>query len=203
MTRVPLVPTILVAAAVATMIVLGFWQLGRAEWKADLLARYAQARTLSSSVPWPGDERAAERALFRWSGFSCDRVLGLRSGAGTSAEGAKGWAHIARCEIGGGAEAQVALGWSREPMAPQWSGGEVSGVIGPGPVLYAARPLPGLDPLAAPDPRDLPNNHLAYAGQWFFFALTAAAIYALVLRRRWRGRPSAASAQLAPARRRR
>ena len=38
--------------------------------------------------------------------------------------------------------------------------------------------------MAAPDPRDLPNNHLAYAGQWFFFALTALVIYILALRRR-------------------
>ncbi|HBM05474.1 MAG TPA: threonine synthase, partial [Erythrobacter sp.] len=42
----------------------------------------------------------------------------------------------------------------------------------------------GLAPLAPPDPRDLPNNHLAYAGQWFFFALTALIIYILALRRR-------------------
>ena len=43
----------------------------------------------------------------------------------------------------------------------------------------------GLEPLARPDPADLPNNHLAYAGQWFFFALTALAIYWLALKRRW------------------
>ncbi len=40
--------------------------------------------------------------------------------------------------------------------------------------------------MAPPDPNDLPNNHLAYAGQWFFFALTALVIYWLALRRRWR-----------------
>jgi surfeit locus 1 family protein len=28
------------------------------------------------------------------------------------------------------------------------------------------------------------NNHLLYAGQWFFFALAAAVIYVLALRRK-------------------
>jgi surfeit locus 1 family protein len=48
------------------------------------------------------------------------------------------------------------------------------------------RPVAELAPLAPPDPADIPNNHLAYAGQWFFFALTALVIYVLALRRRWR-----------------
>jgi surfeit locus 1 family protein len=47
-------------------------------------------------------------------------------------------------------------------------------------------PVGGLAANAAPDPADLPNNHLAYAGQWFFFALTALVIYVLALRRRRR-----------------
>jgi surfeit locus 1 family protein len=32
----------------------------------------------------------------------------------------------------------------------------------------------------------LPNNHLMYAGQWFFFALTALVIYVLALRKKRR-----------------
>ena len=44
--------------------------------------------------------------------------------------------------------------------------------------------------LAAPDPRDVPNNHLSYAVQWFLFALTAVVIYILALRKRWGGSPS-------------
>ena len=46
--------------------------------------------------------------------------------------------------------------------------------------------------MAAPDPGDLPNNHLAYAGQWFLFALAAAVIYVLALRRRRRDATPAA-----------
>jgi surfeit locus 1 family protein len=180
----PVLPTLIVAAAVAAMMALGVWQLQRAEWKARLIERYGQAQTMSSAVPWPGDEAALERSLFRWSGFRCDRVLAIRSGAGTSAEGRKGWAHIARCALGGGGEAEVALGWSNDPHQPEWAGGEVQGIVAPGGVLYMARAVPGLEPLAAPDPKDLPNNHLMYAVQWFFFALTAAVIYVLALRRR-------------------
>jgi surfeit locus 1 family protein len=186
--RLPFVPTLIVAAAVATMIGLGVWQLRRAEWKAGLLARYEAAQATSSSVPWPRDEAALERSLFRWSRFSCERVLGIRSGAGTSARGEKGWRHIANCALPGGGEAEVALGWSFTPQSPQWSGGEVSGIIGPRGVLYASQVATGLRPLAPPDPSDLPNNHLMYAGQWFLFALTALVIYALALRKRWRGK---------------
>lgn len=188
--RLPLFPTLIVAAAVAAMIGLGLWQLRRAEWKADLIARYGRAHAMSSDVPWPRTDDAMEHSQFRWSRFTCDRVIGMRSGAGTSAAGQKGWRHTARCAIDGGGEGEVALGWSSEPRPPRWQGGEVSGTIGPGGddggVLYAAQVAPGLQPLAPPDPNDLPNNHLMYAVQWFLFAAIALVIYVLALRRRWR-----------------
>ena len=60
------------------------------------------------------------------------------------------------------------------------------GILAPGGKIVADPPLAELGPLAKPDPADLPNNHLAYAGQWFFFALTALVIYILALRRRRR-----------------
>ncbi|MFL6772804.1 MAG: SURF1 family cytochrome oxidase biogenesis protein, partial [Sphingomicrobium sp.] len=50
--RLPLVPTLLVAAAAAAMIALGLWQLRRAEWKEGLLARYSQAERLPP-ITWP------------------------------------------------------------------------------------------------------------------------------------------------------
>lgn len=184
--KVPIVPTIIVLAAVATMIALGFWQLDRKAQKEALLARYEAARTISAAVPWPRDAREAEQNLFRHAQLDCERVLSLSSRAGTSAEGRKGWAHIARCAIGGGEEADIAIGWSERPATPDWQGGTVEGVIASGPRLVAGRPVAGLAPLAPPDPANVPNNHLAYAGQWFFFALTALVIYVLALRRRWR-----------------
>ncbi len=186
--RVPLIPTAIVAAAVATMIALGVWQLRRAAWKADLIARYQQAQAMSANVPWPRTGTELERSLFRWSQFDCRRVLAIRTTAATAADGTKGVAQIARCALDGGGEAEVALGWSLPAARFAWSGGEVGGVIGPRGVLQSARPAPGLAPLAPPHPEDLPNNHLMYAGQWFFFALTALTIYVLALRKRWRGR---------------
>ena len=189
--RVPILPTLVVAAAVATMIALGVWQLRRAEWKADLIARYSQAQAMSSNVPWPDEATGLEDVLFRWSQFTCANVLGIRTTAATSAAGESGVAQVARCEIDGGGEAEVALGWSRPTQQIAWHGGRVNGVIAPGGtfggMLHASPPAPGLEPLAPPDPSDLPNNHLAYAGQWFFFALTALVIYVLALRRRLRG----------------
>jgi cytochrome oxidase assembly protein ShyY1 len=186
--RLPVIPTIIVLAAAATMVALGFWQLGRADEKAALLARYAGAQQLAEPVDWPRDATAAQLALYRRSQIVCGKVESFDSRAGTNAQGAKGWAHYANCAVEGqAATVPVVIGWSRQPQKPEWHGGLVSGLIGPGPRLVADPPLAGLEPLARPDPQDLPNNHLAYAGQWFFFALTALVIYGLALRKRLAG----------------
>lgn len=184
--KLPVLPTIIVAAAIAAMIGLGVWQLRRAEWKEGLIAQYSQAQALSSAVAWPRTEAELERSLFRWSQFDCQRVIGMRTTAATAVDGSKGVAQIARCALDGGGEAEVALGWSLPTQPFTWAGGEVSGVIAPHGILHVAKPAAGLKPLAAPDPKDLPNNHLMYAGQWFFFAVTALVIYVLALRRRRR-----------------
>jgi len=191
MTRpVPIVSTLIVAAAAAAMIALGVWQLHRAEWKAGLIARYSAAQAMSANVPWPHDKAGLDDVLFRWSQFDCTKVLGIRTTAATSAAGDSGVAQVAHCQVRGGGEAEVALGWSRPTQQLEWKGGRVSGIVGPGGtfggMLHASPPAPGLEPLAPPDPKDLPNNHLAYAGQWFLFALTAVVIYILALRKRWR-----------------
>jgi len=186
--RLPVIPTIIVLAAAAVMVALGFWQLGRADEKAALLARYAGAQHMAGPVEWPRDVDSAELALYRRSQIICDEVVSFDSRAGTNARGAKGWAQYANCLVEGqAATIPVVLGWSHEPLVPEWRGGMVSGVIGPGPRLVADPPLAGLEPLTRPDPKDLPNNHLAYAGQWFFFALTALVIYGLAVRKRLAG----------------
>lgn len=183
--RIPIIPTVIVIAAVLTMIALGFWQLGRMEEKEALLSSYAAADDNSELVPFPTEGEGTD-VLYRRSSVKCDTVLSVDASAGTSERGAKGWAQKALCKSGSSdAELLVYLGWSRTPEAPEWSGGLVEGVIGPGPRLVAMPAQAGLEQLARPDPADLPNNHLAYAGQWFFFALTALAIYWLALRRRW------------------
>jgi surfeit locus 1 family protein len=187
--RVPILATLIVLAAVATMVALGFWQLDRMAQKERELGRYERASAMSSEVVWPREPGDFAQALYRRSGVECAAVLGTDTVAGHSAEGETGWAHMARCRLPDGAVANVALGWSRDPRTKAWTGGEVSGFVGPyrgGVKLVAAPPLAGLDQLAPPDPRDMPNNHLSYAVQWFLFALTALVIYFLALRKKWR-----------------
>ncbi len=186
--RVPIFATIIVLAAVATMIALGVWQLGRKAEKEALIARYEAALRDTAVVPWP-KPADYERDLFRLSAIDCLAVRGIDPISGKSATGRSGWVHIARCSHAGGGVADVTIGWSRSPDSPQWSGGPVTGRIasyGDDVRLVADTPQAGLEPMARPDPGDLPNNHLAYAGQWFFFALTALVIYVLALRRRRR-----------------
>lgn len=180
--RLPLIPTIIVLAAAATMVALGIWQLGRAEEKTALLARYAEADRMPEEVAFPTSGEG-EAVWFRRSIVDCSRVLASEPVAGTAANGAKGWAMRVSCARGD-VLVLVDLGFSRELNLPEWEGGKVSGIIAPGPRLVADPPVAGLYPLAEPDPGDLPNNHLSYAFQWFFFAATALVIYFLALRSR-------------------
>ena len=198
--RIPIVPTVLVLAAAAVMVALGVWQLGRADEKEALIARYEAALADGEPQPFPGEAGGAanEADLFHPTSFQCLRVLGREAIAGRSESGRAGFAQIARCETARG-PADVKLGWSDRPAFPPYAGGPVAGLIAPGGAdgarVQAIPPLAGLTPLAMPDPADLPNNHLAYAGQWFFFALTALIIYALAVRRRWRGIAAAPTAR--------
>ncbi|ANY20147.1 SURF1 family protein [Tsuneonella dongtanensis] len=191
--RVPFFATLVVLLAVAIMVALGFWQLGRLVEKEEELLRYERASAMSSEVAWPTRKVEQEAALYRRARIDCASVKGVDVVAGNSTTGETGWAHIAQCVLADGAAAAVALGWSRNPQAATWAGGAVGGFVGPyrdGVKLVASPPLAGLEQLAAPDPRDVPNNHLSYAVQWFLFALTALVIYALALRKRWRATPA-------------
>ena len=188
--RIPIIPTIVVLAAVAVMIALGIWQLGRKEEKEAMIARYEAALSSGTRRPFPGSSGGArsEDDLFHPTSITCDKVVDRQSIAGRNANDRSGFAQVVRCETRAG-PADVKLGWSDRPDFPDYDGGQVTGLIAPGGPdgarVQADPPLAGLEPLAKPDPKDLPNNHLAYAGQWFFFALTALVIYWLALRRRW------------------
>lgn len=181
--RVPIIPTIFVLAAVATMIALGIWQLSRKSEKEELLARYEAAADAEEAVVFPLSGEG-EDVLFRRSQVACAGVTGIEAVSGTSANGQKGWVQRAICAVSPNASVTVDLGYSRDLAKPAFTGGIITGVIASGPRLVADPPVAGLQPMAKPDPGDLPNNHLAYAGQWFFFALTALVIYVLALRRR-------------------
>lgn len=187
MKRLPLISTLVVVLAVATMIGLGIWQLQRREWKEGLIARYRAAASLPP-VSWPDTLSESESLLYRQANGVCAAITGWGASAGRNRENEPGWSHIASCRTPRGGIMQVDVGWSKNAAAPQWPGGPVSGLVAPDSRhhirLVATAPAPGLIPSAAPDPADTPNNHLFYAIQWFFFAGAAALIYGLALKKR-------------------
>ncbi|MEM7665650.1 MAG: SURF1 family protein [Pseudomonadota bacterium] len=187
MTRsIPIIPTVLVLIAAAIMVWLGFWQLGRSEEKAEMIARFSAIPAEAPAVPLPDGEAWQDDLLYTRVTFDCGTVASMRSTAGTAVTGAKGFAHIAECAGDGGSNVEVALGWARDPATPDFDGGRIVGIVDASAKVVADPPLAGLQPLAKPDPNDLPNNHLAYAGQWFFFAITALVIYGFALKSRIR-----------------
>lgn len=185
----PVIPTMLVSAAVATMIGLGIWQLQRKEQKEQLLARYEAAANLPP-VTWPSVPDKDELPLFRKSTLMCIKVLRIETVSGSNREGKAGFAHLASCSTGGaeGPGAKVAIGWSERPQSPKWAGGAVNGIIAPDNQqlikLVVTDRVEGLQQLSLPSPQQIPNNHLLYAIQWFIFAAAAAIIYILALRKR-------------------
>jgi surfeit locus 1 family protein len=202
--RFPLIPTILVAAAVATMIALGIWQLRRAGEKEDLQRRYERNFALPAIALPPGAV-ADETLLYRRATAFCLDVTSWRKTGGKSASGQGGTRFIAFCRTGAEGPGFAAdMGVSPDPKAqPGWKGGEVAGRIvaeprsgglferlagkspPPRPMIVSERPAPGLQ-ASAPPAAEASNNSLSYAFQWFFFAAAAALIYVLALRRRQR-----------------
>jgi cytochrome oxidase assembly protein ShyY1 len=202
--RFPLIPTILVAAAVATMIALGVWQLRRAGEKEALQARYERNAALPP-MALPIGAVPDEALLFRRASAFCLEPTSWRLTGGKSASGRTGTRYIAECRTGVEGPGFVAdMGVSPNPRAnPSWRGGEVTGRIvaepsrqslmqrlrggslPPRPMIVAERAAPGLEP-SAPPVAEVTNNSLLYAFQWFFFAAAAAVIYVLALRRRQR-----------------
>lgn len=201
MRRPPLGATLIVALAVAAMVALGVWQLQRKGQKEAAIARYA-ANIHRAPATFPANA-TGDDLLFRRSSVMCLRVVGWSRESGRAANGLRGWRVIARCATGAeGPGALVQLGVARAPDAtPAWRGGPVRGYISHAPdhraliaalfdrtpkalMLVATDPPPGLEPNPPADLSAVPNNHLAYAVQWFLFAAIALAIYALALRRR-------------------
>ena len=188
--RFPVLPTIIVAAAVATMIGLGIWQIQRKGEKEALIAQYRAASTLPP-IAFPIVPREDKDLLYRRATGYCLEPLGWRAIAGRNVQDEVGWSHIVACRTGGaeGPGMQVDMGWSKSSAPPAgWTGGTVSGIIAPDRLheirLVSAQAAPGLVPSAPPSPESTPNNHLLYAIQWFFFAAAAALIYVLAVRRR-------------------
>jgi cytochrome oxidase assembly protein ShyY1 len=201
--RLPLIPTILVGIAVATMIALGIWQTSRAGEKQELIALY-RANLGRPAMAFPTIGPVPREAMFRPSSVTCIEVVGWRTQAGRAADGSSGSRYIAECRTGAeGPGALIDLGVSQDPgLKPRWAGGVATGMIitepdhssvitrlfGGGtvlaPMLVADQPAAGLRASAKPGPETVPNNHVGYAVQWFLFAAAALIIYVLALRKR-------------------
>lgn len=184
MRRLPVISTLIVLAAVAVMIRLGFWQIERMHQKEALITRAQAALQTGAEAPWPSGASDVARVLYRHTRLDCVRVTSQTATSGQNAKGQAGWAQVANCALAGGGDARVVLGWSPLPPTTQWQGGPVTGIIAPGPRLVAVPAQAGLAENALPDPANLPNNHWSYAVQWFLFAGVALVIYALAVRKR-------------------
>lgn len=202
MTRWPVIPTIVVGLAIAAMIGLGFWQLARRHEKEAAIVRLA-ANVDRPPVLFP-DDGTGDDLLFRRSAVDCLSVVGVARQSGRTADGKPGWRVIVECRVPGGALVPVQIGITDDFNAiPGWTGGPVTGFLSHAPdprplisglfdrsprrlmIVSDAAPI-GLSPNPAPDLSSVPNNHLAYAVQWFLFAAIAAVIYVVAVRRRAR-----------------
>lgn len=196
MTRVPVFATIVVGIAVAAMIGLGLWQLERRGEKEAYLAQIA-GNPAKPAITFPA--LPDQSLLLRRATSVCLEPLSIKS----QGAGGDGYRLIAECRTGAeGPGMLVQLGTTRDPNAKvAWRGGAVNGFIGAAPdprsligklfdhapqrqMLVLDTPVTGLSPNRPPDLSSIPNNHFAYAWQWFLFAGIAALIYGLALRRR-------------------
>ena len=201
----PLIPTLLVLVAVAVMVALGVWQLQRKAEKEALIALFQRNMAMSATVAYPELPPVSENFLYRKSSVVCLEPVRWDQRSGTDRQGKSGIRMIADCRTGAegpGVLVDVGIGDGFTP--PKWSGGTVQGTIVPGPeqptvmeramdravparaMLVADVPVAGLRASAVPSADDTPNNHLAYAVQWFLFAAAALVIYILAVRRRLR-----------------
>jgi len=191
--RLPVVPTIIVAAAIALMIGLGFWQLRRAHENEQLLAQYKAAANLPP-IAFPTAPLKDPLPLFRYATGFCQRIFGHRAAEGRNRNGDVGWAQIVDCSTGAeGPGMSVEVGWSNNPnVRVNWAGGPVSGVIVRDRLhrirLIAASAPPGLEPAGLPSADTAvlvtPGRNRSYALQWFSFAAIALIIYGLAVRKR-------------------
>jgi len=195
--RLPVIPTIIVLAAVAVMIGLGVWQLRRAKLHEEQLAAYSAATRLPPVVYPTIPVRSEQLPFYRYATGNCLRVSGRRTSVGENRAGEPGFVIIFDCATGAeGPGMSVEAGWSKNPNArTSWTGGLVSGVIVPDDKtrirLVSAGTAPGLEPSAQPTPtvKVSPTRNRGYAATWFSFAAIALIIYGLAVRKRMREKP--------------
>jgi cytochrome oxidase assembly protein ShyY1 len=202
--NLPLLPTLITLAGVLVLCALGRWQLERRVWKQDLIARLEAAPALPPVSP--GEFAAAlagdTSVQYRRAAIGCHpgavRPYGLLPGS--SAAGDPGFFVVVSCRPNGKPPDIVAVaGWTRRADAAgmmldvdhEFTGIVIERPYGdqPGRPRFMLIPDTAVAPLSRPRPpraADMPDNHLAYAMQWFGLAIALAAIYGLWLRRRTR-----------------
>ena len=203
MRRLPILPTFVVALAVATMIALGIWQIGRAHWKEELLASYRAGTTAAPLYGLPTD-MPIEQLGFRRTHILCRISTPATQLGGPGRDGKIGFRNIVGCTLIDGRQIMADIGWmpvgAKPALPPMGRRIEADGLLIPDDVLaervFGKRPgvtplllvleraVPGLSPSVPPSIENVPNNHIGYAVQWFLFAGVAVAIYLLALRKR-------------------
>lgn len=188
--RLPLLPSIIVAAVVAACIAAGIWNLKRAKLHEAELKSY-QAASHQPPIAFPTLPMSDKQLpIYRFATGNCLRVVNRRTSAGENAAGEPGFSIIFDCATGvEGPGMSVQVGWSKNPQATTgWKGGLVSGEIIPDKLkrirLVAAAPAPGLEangPVKA-SVGVSPAQNRGYALQFFAFAAIALIIYVLALR---------------------
>lgn len=206
MTRWPVIPTIFVALAVATMIGLGFWQLQRKSQN-EVLLQQVTANSGKPAIAYPALGPVSLQALHRKSSVNCLRVSEWKEDSGTDISGKTGTRYLAECVTGAeGPGALIVAGISNRPNQKiAWNGGQVEGIITTEPDRQSMaaklfgksivlRPMlvsnAGLGGLRTAEPPSLDkierkiSSNGFYALQWFLFATAATIIYVLAVRKR-------------------
>jgi surfeit locus 1 family protein len=207
MKKWPIIPAILTTIAVAIMIGLGVWQLQRkGEKEAQLSTLWANMR--KPAIAYNMNGPVPESTLFRKSSVVCIRPVSWTQRSGSDSKGIAGYRYIADCATGAeGPGALIVAGVADGPdQKIAWAGGIVTGIItrepdnrsiieklfGPKrvlrPMLVSDAGLGGLRTPKPPTPAGVPNDHLLYAIQWFFFAAAAALIFVLAVRKKMAGK---------------
>lgn len=190
----PFLPTLMTLLALPILVALGVWQLQRADQKESLLQALA---TAPAKPPVDLNQPPHDSVDFRRGSFVCDAgALPVEWSGGEGADGRPGFVARVTCPAAGPSPAViVSVGFSDRPidMGNIILEGPIAGQVrdlGPGASpryrLIAERPLAPLGPMKPARADDIPNNHLAYAAQWFAFAATLLVIYILFLRRQRR-----------------
>jgi surfeit locus 1 family protein len=204
MRRIPVIATLVVGLAVAAMISLGLWQIRRAHWKEGLLASYQAAAGAPALDGIPKGANVDTLAFRRAHLFCTVTTLPTQLG-GASGAGAPGFRNMVGCRLTDGRVIMADIGWSAinakpafpaigerieasgrlipdEPLADRLFPKGQAGLLTV--LIVMDSPAVGFQPSIAPSIADIPNNHRAYAAQWFLFAATALIIFLLAVRRR-------------------